>query len=30
MDFVYLLVGVIFFALCWALVKLCESLGGPQ
>jgi hypothetical protein len=28
MDLVYLAVVVVFFALTWALVKLCDVLSG--
>lgn len=28
MDLIYLLVAIIFFALTWALIKLCDQLMG--
>ena len=30
MDFIYLSVVVVFFALTWGLLKLCGVLGGVR
>jgi hypothetical protein len=30
MDFLYLLIVVIFFALSWGLVRLCENMMGGE
>jgi len=30
MDLLYILLTIAFFALTWAIVKLCDSLSGNQ